>query len=46
MVTKLLALALGYAMEVALGSGGTVCTANGDITGEHAFGNSIRVLRA
>jgi hypothetical protein len=43
MVTKPLSLALGYAMEVAVGSGDIVRMAESDFTDERGFGNSIRV---
>jgi hypothetical protein len=46
MATKPLSLALGYAMEVAVGSGDIVRTAESDFTDERGFGNSIRVLGA
>jgi hypothetical protein len=43
MATKPLSLALGYAMEVAVGSGDIVLTAESDFTDERGFGNSIRI---
>ena len=43
MATKPLGLALGYAMEVAVGSGDIVRTAEIDFTDERGFRNSIRV---
>jgi hypothetical protein len=44
--TNPLSLALGYAMEVAVGLGDIVRTAESDFTDERGFGNSIRVLEA
>jgi hypothetical protein len=43
MTTKPLSLALGYAIQVPVGSGDIVRTAESDFTGERGFGNSIRV---
>jgi hypothetical protein len=40
--TKPLSLALGYAMEVAVGSGDIVRTTESENTDEYGFGNSIR----
>jgi len=40
---KPLSLALGYAMEVPVGSGDIVRTAQSDFTDERGFGSSIRV---
>jgi hypothetical protein len=43
MATKPLSQALGYAMEVAVGSGDIVHMAESDFTDERGFGTSIRV---
>jgi hypothetical protein len=46
MATNPLSVALGYAMEVAVGSGDIVRMAESDFTDECGFGSSIRVLGA
>lgn len=43
MATKPLSLALGYAMEVAVGSGDIIRSAESVFTDERGFGNSIRI---
>ena len=43
MAIKPLSLALGYAIEVVVGSGDIIHTAESDFTDKRGFGNSIRV---